>query len=704
MNKVEQTKVPLRVTIVNIPLEAWSSERISALASGLGRPLIMDNMTARMCQFGEGRLDYARVLVEFDVMKGYKDKIEIQYRDKNNNVKGSKHVNVEYAWKPDSCTHCKVFGHCFEDCTKREKSAEELERDEKKEEEKKKQNMEELRRRLYFGNGMGNRKFGDRRQNKDGRSYNIGGRMNEVIGSKGDVWKKKEGKEEGNNRQENKDQVNGKKTQNEDVVKTGNKYDALNVLEDDNEELEILKGMMIKELKRVRGEEEGNEDMEDVLEVNSGIAKELNIEEVRGVERRSLWSDLRRMKSSTSGYPWVLMGDFNVTLKIEEHSTRGSRSTKDMQEFVECVNDIEVEGVNQSEFISQPMVLHIPNSVEGRKKAFRFSNFTVDKEEFMEVVIKEWKCDCDGYNMYKLVKKMKNLKNPLKKLAWKNGNLFQHIKNLEGDLKKAQIEVEANPHNVKIKEDMATILQCYSEAVNDEEKLLAQKAKVKWLSEGDKIPEQFVKHFEKFLSNDGKKDQIDAGGLFNKKLSTKEADFMVREVTNKEIQEAMFGIGDDKASGPDGFTAKFFKKSWDIVGKDVCEAIKDFFNTNKLLGEVNATLITLIPKVQHPNKVSEYRPIACCNVIYKCISKIITNRLTGCLDKLISINQSAFVPGRLIQDNLLITHELLKGYNRKSGPPRSALKIDIVKAYDTVNWRFLEQIWKQFGFHEKQIG
>ncbi|GKD65042.1 RNA-directed DNA polymerase, eukaryota, reverse transcriptase zinc-binding domain protein [Tanacetum coccineum] len=102
-----------------------------------------------------------------------------------------------------------------------------------------------------------------------------------------------------------------------------------------------------------------------------------------------------------------------------------------------------------------------------------------------------------------------------------------------------------------------------------------------------------------------------------------------------------------------------------------------------MLGEVNATLITMVPKIQHPTKVSEYRPIACCNVVYKCISKIISSRIQGCLDKLISINQSAFVPGRLIQDNLLITQELLKGYNRKKGPQRCALKIDIAKAYDT---------------------
>ena len=69
-----------------------------------------------------------------------------------------------------------------------------------------------------------------------------------------------------------------------------------------------------------------------------------------------------------------------------------------------------------------------------------------------------------------------------------------------------------------------------------------------------------------------------------------------------------------------------------------------------------------------------------------------------------NINQSAFVPGRLIQDNLLITQELLKGYGRKQGPHRCAIKIDIAKAYDTVNWGFLKQILIHFGFHEKLIG
>ncbi|GJV17423.1 RNA-directed DNA polymerase, eukaryota, reverse transcriptase zinc-binding domain protein [Tanacetum coccineum] len=601
LNKVEQTKVPLWAIIFNVPLEAWSTEGISALASSLGKPLIIDNMAVKRCQFREGRLNYARVLVEFDMRKGCKDKIEIQYRDKYNNVKGSKERNIE-----------------------------EIEKDRRIEEDIKEQDSEETNRSHYVRYEVGNRRPADMRHNKEKRTFLAGGKRNKVKRSKGE-------------------------------------YADLNSLEDDNEELKILKGRIIMDM---------------------FITKHIR---PNGVEVKTWTSDMKRLE--------ILMGDFNVTLKIEEHSAGGSRSSGDMQDFMDCVNDIEVEDVNQ---------------FGGSKKAFRFYKFIIDKEEFTDVVKQNWRCDFDGYNMYMLVKKMKNLKGPLKRLAWKNGNLFQYVKSLEDDLKKAQIKVEANPYDTKAKEDMTSILHNYNVALNVEEKLLAQKAKVKWLSEGDRntkyfhnivksrmnqsriigisyekgnwfegemIPDQFVKHFQKFLNKDGDNEQIEV----------------------EEVKDAMFRISDDKAPGPDGFTAKFFKKSWEVTGNDVYKAVREFFMTNRMLGEVNDTLITLVPKVQHPSKVSEYRPITCCNVVYKRISKIITNRITGCLDKLVSINQSTFVPGRLIQDNLLITQELPKGYNRKSGPARCALKIDIAKAYDTIDWNFLEKIIENFGFHDKFI-
>ncbi|GJU68574.1 RNA-directed DNA polymerase, eukaryota, reverse transcriptase zinc-binding domain protein [Tanacetum coccineum] len=843
MNKIELTKIPLWVSMVNVPLEAWSTAWISALASSLGKPIIMDNMTAKRCKLGEGRMDFARVLMEFDVHKGLKEKIEIQYRDKSNNVKGSKQVIVEYAWKPER---------------KEERRA-------TKQRNRRNGDFNSLNNQIW------NKKFDDRRQVRDGRVHNNGDRDfdNRRTKNRGDVWKKKETQEGGQ-------RANGKEKQGNEVkdgkgVKVGNKFDVLSNMEDDNEELEILKGRMIVdgfirknrqpngieikgwthdmvtyfrkqlEVNKLKEMEDLSMDTEDVLENNTSIAKRVNEAEMEdfnigmwnirsmnqlkkqkavidfiknekisvcgivethikaaklskvadiafggwdwvsnsihsckgcriiigwdkskvdlmvlhmtsqlmfvaielikskqkvfccyvyasnsGVERRILWNELRNIKAITRGCPWLLMGDFNVTLNLEEHSAGGSKINGDMQDFRDCVNDIEVEDINSSgmfftwiksplkpetsvlkkldkvmistEFIDKygdayasflhflifdhsPVVLHIPNTLDKKKKSFRFSKFVAEKPEFLDVVKKEWKCDCDEYSMYKLIQKMMRMKDPLNRIAWKNGNLFQNVKKLEAD-----------------------VLNEYNIAIDDEEKLLAQKAKVKWLSEGDKntkyfhnviksrrhsnrvrgvcdenrnwfegdnMTVQFVNHFEKFLGNKGDVEQIEnPSELFTNKISQGKAEDMVREVTNKEIKDAIFDI------------------------------VKEFFKANKLLGEFNATLITLVPKIQNPNKVSDFRPIACCNVVYKCISKIITNRIQGCLADIVSINQSDFVPGRLIQDNLLITQELLKGYNRKNGPQRLLLSqyVSMVKDMDTSRMRKVRNN-NQFKYH-----
>ncbi|GKA55389.1 RNA-directed DNA polymerase, eukaryota, reverse transcriptase zinc-binding domain protein [Tanacetum coccineum] len=159
---------------------------------------------------------------------------------------------------------------------------------------------------------------------------------------------------------------------------------------------------------------------------------------------------------------------------------------------------------------------------------------------------------------------------------------------------------------------------------------------------------------------------------------------MVNDVSDQEIRTTIYSIDDCKAPGPDGYSACFFKKAWSVIGNDVCLAIKEFFKSGKLLWEVNSTMIVLIPKVHQPNLVTEFRPIACCNVLYKCISKILTNWSKDSLNYLVNLNKSAFIQGKNIQDNILLTQEHLKVYNRKSGSKRCALKIDIAKTYNTV--------------------
>lgn len=95
----------------------------------------------------------------------------------------------------------------------------------------------------------------------------------------------------------------------------------------------------------------------------------------------------------------------------------------------------------------------------------------------------------------------------------------------------------------------------------------------------------------------------------------------------------------------------------------------------------------MVPKVSNVATLHDYRPISCCNVMYKCIMKILTLRMIKVVQKLVSPCQSAFVPGGVIQDNILLAHELVNSYHRNNGSPRCAVKIDLKKAYDTVRWR-----------------
>lgn len=89
---------------------------------------------------------------------------------------------------------------------------------------------------------------------------------------------------------------------------------------------------------------------------------------------------------------------------------------------------------------------------------------------------------------------------------------------------------------------------------------------------------------------------------------------LIRDVSEEEILQAMFSIPGDKSPGPDEFGTHFFKDAWSIIRDDIIGAIKDFFSSGKLLKEVNTIILTLIPKVKCPSSVTEFRPIACCNL------------------------------------------------------------------------------------------
>ncbi|XP_019237844.1 PREDICTED: uncharacterized protein LOC109217990 [Nicotiana attenuata] len=121
-----------------------------------------------------------------------------------------------------------------------------------------------------------------------------------------------------------------------------------------------------------------------------------------------------------------------------------------------------------------------------------------------------------------------------------------------------------------------------------------------------------------------------------------------------------------------------------------------------MLSNMNYTTVTLVPKVNSPTSVKEFRPIACCSTIYKLTAKILTAKLKTVVDYIVGPAQLAFIKGRNILDNVIIAHELVKGYTQKGVSPRCLIKVDI-KAYDSVEWPFLKMILLEFGMPVKFV-
>ena len=166
-----------------------------------------------------------------------------------------------------------------------------------------------------------------------------------------------------------------------------------------------------------------------------------------------------------------------------------------------------------------------------------------------------------------------------------------------------------------------------------------------WVEEIEDIAGVAIEYFENMFKS-GACDRLDESlDVVQHKMTTNMQEILSREYSANEIKTALFQMGSTKAPRPDGINALFNQKFWHIVSDDVVTAVLDFLESSNLNSDINYTHIVLIPKVKSLEKMSDYRPISLCNVIYKIISKVMANRLKQILPQLISHTQIAFVPG-----------------------------------------------------------
>ena len=337
----------------------------------------------------------------------------------------------------------------------------------------------------------------------------------------------------------------------------------------------------------------------------------------------------------------------------------------------------------------RPVMVKLEKNHGGRKGRFRFDKNFLDLPQLKDKVIESWN-DQEGFLNLRVSDRIKRCRNEICK--WKKS--FEL--NAKEKILRIQKRLEAEESGIWPSRDRISGLKLeLIKAHREEESFWKQRSKDRWLKCGDRNTKAFHASVQMERSRNGVevledkdgclfRDEITKGEIASSYFqelfsSTNPTDFrdffegfaprvtdqmnreLLSDVSEEEIRDAVFSIKSSSAPGPDGMSALFFQRFWKEIGEQVIKEVQEFFNQGSFDKERNFTHLCLIPKIVKPSKMTDLRPISLCSVFYKVIAKIMVRRMHPILPLIVSPNQSAFVSGRNISDNILVAYEVVHG-------------------------------------------
>ena len=366
---------------------------------------------------------------------------------------------------------------------------------------------------------------------------------------------------------------------------------------------------------------------------------------------------------------------------------------------------------------------------------FKFFSTLTNFESCATLVSSHWSIPVHGSPMYIIHHKLKSLKPKLKR--WNKtevGNFHQNVDLTHQQLLDAQLALDQLDFSLERSQDELMCLTNYNQPLhilNDFWKDKPKNAKfingdrntsylhrsvkirevqsfISLLKHGDEvltdasdIEAHVLHYFTNIFAVTPHHDVNDLPDMLIPSLVSDADNALLTSLPSAaDIKNVVMDLSGDSAPGPDGYPGYFYQSFWHIIGSDVVRATQFFFTSNSIMNNLNSNLLILIPKVKGADRLDNFRPIALANFQFKIITKILADRVGLVASKIVLVHQRGFIPGTHIQDCIMTASKVVNTLHKKTYGGNLALKIDVRKAFDTLNWSFLLYVLKCFGFNQ----